>query len=441
MSKQRLEQKLNFSISPQQIQFLGLLQTPIVLLEKKIEDELEENPALEEEEDEVEEGELQKFTTHPANISVDGIQIEDRSDSLQDYLKKQLIVLNLSEDERFLLEYLIDSLDETGFLTRDLYSISGDLLINDNKTVKESELIIAHNTLKKLEPVGVGASALQECLLIQLKKLYPLELTAQEIILNHYKSFSNKNFELLIKKHNIKRKKLEEIYALVEGLNPIPAAGFSKNTTIANYIYPDFTISINNNEPTLQINKNNIKKIKVSRYYEDLLKDTNDRKTKIFLSEKIEKARWFKESIEKRHLTLKRVMLAIIDFQKKYLLSGIEKDLKPMRLVDIANIVKLDISTISRFSNSKYVETHFGTFKVKEFFSDAYRKDNGVVISTKEIKKHLNEIIKMEDKKNPYTDEQLSDLLGKDEYHIARRTVAKYRVLLGLENAKLRRRL
>ena len=249
------------------------------------------------------------------------------------------------------------------------------------------------------------------------------------------------NFELLIKEYKINKTKLEKIYRIVEGLNPIPAAGFSKYTSNVSYIYPDFTISTNNSELTLQINKGGIKQIKVSRYYENLLKETSDKKTKEFLTEKIEKAKWFKESIKKRNLTLKKVMTTIIDFQKNYLLSGLEKDIKPMRLADIANIVQLDISTISRVSNSKYVETHFGTFKVKEFFSDAYRKDNGEVISTKEIKTRLKEIISTEDKKKPYTDEELSELLGKDEYHIARRTVAKYREVLGLENAKLRRRL
>ena len=438
MSKQRLEQKLNFSLSPQQIQFLGLLQTPVVSLEKKIEEELEENPALEEDEEETN---SQKFTGKHNNMSFESYQIEDKSESLQDYLKKQLIGSNLEDGERFLIEYLIDSLDEHGFLSRDLDSVRDDLLINDNKKVNESELIRALDALKQLEPCGVGAASLQECLLIQLKTTNPLNLIAQKIILNHYKSFSNKNFELLIKEYSINKTKLEKIYKTVEGLNPIPAAGFSKHTSNVSYIYPDFSISTNNSELTLQINKGGIKQIKVSRYYENLLKETSDKKTKVFLTEKIEKAKWFKESIKKRGLTLKKVMTAIIDFQKNYLLSGLEKDIKPMRLADIANIVQLDISTISRVSNSKYVETHFGTFKVKEFFSDAYRKDNGEVISTKEIKTRLKKIISTEDKKKPYTDEELSELLGRDEYHIARRTVAKYREVLGLENAKLRRRL
>jgi len=437
MSKQRLEQKLSFTLSPQQIQFLGLLQTPIVLLEKKIEDELEENPALEEEE---EDSEVQKVTS-PSNTGLENFQIEDRSESLQDHLKLQLIGLDLNKDARYLVEYLIESLDESGFLNRDLISIGDDILINDNKKVEQSDLQDALVTVKSLEPTGVGAKDLQECLIIQLRKLKPNNMLAQQIILNHYKSFSNKNFELLLKKYDLKREELEEVYNIVEVLNPIPSAGFSKNVTTPNYIFPDFTIKVNNSELTLQINKGNFKQIKVSGYYEKLLKETSDKNTKMFLTEKIEKAKWFKDSIEQRNITLKKVMTAIINFQKKYLLSGLEKDLKPMRLVDIAHLVQMDISTISRVSNSKYVETNFGTFKVKEFFSDAYRKDNGEVISTKEIKKHLKEIIYTEDKKKPYTDEQLSELLGKDEYHIARRTVTKYRESLSIENAKLRRLL
>lgn len=435
MSKQRLEQKLGFILSPQQIQFLGLLQTPIVLLEKKIEDELEENPALEEEE---EDSEVHKVTK-PSNTVLENFQLEDRSESLQDHLKLQLIGLDLNKEKRYLVEYLIESLDESGFLNRDLISIGDDILINDNKKVEQSELEDALITLKSLEPAGVGAKDLQECLIIQLRKFRPTNMLAQQIILNHYKSFSNKNFELLLKKYDLKSDELKEIYNLVEALNPIPSAGFSRNATTPNYIFPDFTIKVNNSELTLQINKSNVKQIKVSSYYEKLLKETSDKNTKLFLTEKIEKAKWFKDAIEQRNITLKKVMTAIMSFQKKYLLSGLEKDLKPMRLVDIAHLVQMDISTISRVSNSKYVETNFGTFKVKEFFSDAYRKDNGEVISTKEIKKHLKEIINTEDKKKPYTDEQLSELLGKDEYHIARRTVTKYRESLRIENAKLRR--
>ena len=189
----------------------------------------------------------------------------------------------------------------------------------------------------------------------------------------------------------------------------------------------------------LQINKSNTKAIKVSKYYSDLLHQTNDDEAKEFLKIKVEKAQWFKEAIEKREETLKKVMIAIIQLQKNYFLSGSESTLIPMKLADVASIINMDISTVSRVSNSKYIETHFGTFKVKELFSEAFRKDNGELISTKEIKNSLKEIIDSEDKTRPFTDEQLSELLGKEDYHIARRTVAKYREQLSIETAKLRR--
>ena len=209
----------------------------------------------------------------------------------------------------------------------------------------------------------------------------------------------------------------------------------------AEYIYPDFTITISNNQLQLELNKSNAKTLKVSKFYSDLLLKTTDIKTKEFLKQKVEKAQWFKDSIEKRENTLKQVMLAIIQLQKDYLISGDECDLKPMKLADVADIVNMDISTISRVSNSKFIETHFGIFKVKELFSDAFRKDNGELISTNEIKSHLREIILTEDKLRPFTDEHLSEILGEKKYHIARRTVTKYRELLGIKTSKLRRKL
>ena len=439
MAKQRLEQKQYQNLSPQQIQFLGLLQTPIISLEKRIEEELEENPALDEDE------EIQEETnpnyTPSSKLRTEEFQIEDKSESLQDYLLKQLIGLNLKEETLFLVKYLINSLDDNGFLSRDLYSISSDLLINTGEAISENQLENALKILQELEPTGVASKDLKDCLLLQLEKLHSLEKIAFQIISEYYSPFSNKNYELLIKQLNISKIELKRVYKLVEGLNPIPAAGFSKNSTHGNYVYADFTITLGNNTLELNLNKGNSKKIKVSQYYSDLLLETTDLKTKEFLKQKIEKAKWFKESIEKRESTLKRVMLAIMEIQRPYLISGIESDLKPMKLADIADIVSMDISTISRVSNSKYLETHFGTFKIKELFSDAYRKDNGELISTKEIKRHLEKIISTEDKLAPFTDEKLAEILGKDEYHIARRTVAKYREQLGIKPAKLRRNL
>ena len=434
MSKQRLEQKQYQKLSPQQIQFLGLLQIPIVSLEKRIEEELEDNPALEEDEEN-----QTYFSSNKTDFS--SLQIEDKSESLSSYLEKQLVGIELSKENLFLVKYLINSLDSNGFLSRDLFSISSDLLISDNLDISEVKMLNALNVLQNLEPIGVGANNLQECLLIQLKKLYPENKLALKIITEFYSQFSNKNFENIIKNLEISEEKLKSTYSLIESLNPIPATGFYKNEEISEYIYPDFTLLVVNNQLELQLNKSNTKPIKISKYYSNLLKETTDETTKEFLQKKVEKAIWFKEALIKRETTLKKVMLAIISLQENYLLSGLESDLKPMKLADIANIVNMDISTISRVSNSKYVETHFRTFKLKELFSEAYKKDDGQVISTNEIKNHLKEIILNEDKTTPYNDEQLAELLGEDNYNIARRTVAKYREQLGIEIAKLRREL
>ena len=434
MSKQRLEQKQYQKLSPLQIQFLGLLQIPIVSLEKRIEEELEDNPALEEDEEN-----QTYFSSNKTDFS--DFQIEDKSESLTSYLEKQLVGNELSKGNLFLVKYLINSLDSNGFLSRDLFSISSDLLISDNLDISEVKMLNALNVLQNLEPIGVGSNSLQECLLIQLKKLYPENKLALKIITEFYSQFSNKNFENIIKNLGISEEKLKSTYSLIESLNPIPSNGFFKNEEISEYIFPDFTLLVVNNQLELQLNKSNTKPIKISKYYSNLLKETTDKTTKEFLQKKVEKALWFKEALIKREATLKKVMLAIISLQGNYLLSGEESDLKPMKLADIANIVNMDISTISRVSNSKYVETHFRTFKLKELFSEAYKKDDGQVISTNEIKNHLKEIILTEDKTTPYNDEQLAELLGKDNYHIARRTVAKYREQLGIEIAKLRREL
>lgn len=439
MGTQRLKQKQYQTLSPQQIQFLGVLQLPVLSLEKRIEEELEENPALDEEE-RLEENAV-VFKSPSSNQNVDDFQISDTSNSIQDHLIKQLIDLNLPDSVLFLVEYLINSIDDNGFLNRDLYSISSDLLTNTNNVVSEKELQLALKILQDLDPPGIGAKDLQDCLLLQLKKSYPNEKIAFKIISEYYTPFSNKNFEHLMKNLTLSKKDLKGVYVLIESLTPFPAAGFSINTAPANYIYPDFIISIINNSLQLKLNKGNVKALKISKYYSDLLLKTNDNDTKEFLAQKIDKARWFKESMEKRESTLRKVMKAIMELQKDYLISGFEIDLKPMKLADIADVVKMDISTISRVSNSKFIETHFGTFKVKELFSDAFRKDNGEVISTTVIKTQLKEIVLREDKLRPFTDEKLSELLGKDEYHIARRTVAKYREQLGIETAKLRRTL
>ena len=439
MNKQRLHQKQYHSLSPQQIQFLGLLQIPIVALEKRIEEELEDNPALEE--DEQEEVSLSERSFQQHNSNDIQFQIEDKSESLSDYLKQQLILLDITKEQLFLVQYLINSLDDNGFLNRDLHAITSDLLVNNNLDVSEHELGNALLVLQQLEPFGVGAQNLKECLLIQLRTLHPEKHLEQKIISDYYTPFCNKNFEYLAKHLEVDFNVLKSAYKTIESLNPIPGNGFSKNADHIAYVFPDFTVSIVDGKLETKLNKSNVKPIKVSQYYQNMLKETDDNATKKFLTEKVEKATWFQGAIEKRNETLKNVFSVILTIQEGYFFSGNEKDLKPMKLADIALVVNMDISTISRVSNSKYVATHFGTFKLKELFSEAYRKDNGELISTKEIKSKLQEIIATEDKINPFTDEKLAEMLGKDDYHIARRTVAKYRENLGLQTAKLRREL
>jgi len=439
MNKQRLVQKQYQNLSPQQIQFLSLLQTPIVSLEKRIEEELENNPALEE--DEHEEINQPLYQKKEGVNNFEEHQIVEKNESLENYLINQLIDLNLEDDIKFLVKYLINSIDKNGFLNRDLYSISSDILINHNENIEEKKLDEALTILKSLEPIGIGSKNLQECLLIQLKTRFPNEEDAYNIILHHYSSFSNKNYEFIIKKIGLSKIELRKIYELIAKLQPIPSTGFSSQSNTTKYIYSDFTISTINSEIELQINKANTKPVKTSNYYSALLNETKDSKTKEFLSKKIEQANWFKEAIIKREHTLKIVMQAIIKLQKDYFLSGAESDLKPMKLSDIAEMVNMDISTISRVSNSKYIETQFGTFKVKELFSEAYIKESGEIISTNVIKNKLKELIAIENKLSPLTDEQLTRELSKHEFNIARRTVSKYREILNIKTAKLRREI
>jgi len=448
MNKQRLEQNQKVNLSPQQIQFLSLLQIPIVELEKRIKEELEDNPALEETNELPQHvGDIKEdrgFSNYSKSTSGTNqfFYVEDKKESLSDYLHSQLNTLNINENLNFLTSYLINSLNEFGFLNRSLQSICDDLLISNSISVSLDEINTAVDLLKSFDPCGVGAKDLQECLIIQLSKLFPENIFAKNVIENFYIDFTNKNFDKIIKKTGASKDELKAVYKLIESLNPSPSRGFSEDNIPEQYISADFSVILkNNNELEIELKKPILKNLKPSLYYKNLLAETNDKQTISFLQNKIEQANWFIDALIKRDITLKKVMNAMAQFQKSFFISGNEKDLIPMKLADIANIVNMDISTISRVSNAKYVETFFGTFKLKELFSEAYRKDNGEVISTKEIKKRLVELIELEDKSNPYTDEKLSEMLEKEEYHIARRTVAKYREGMGIQTSKIRKQL
>jgi len=445
MNKQRLQQNQQLKLSPKQIQFLGLLQTPLTSLESRIEEELEKNPALEEEIVDEEESDFQTEYQYYKRNNPDYSPppIPDKEESLYEALLKQLLLLNLEEQEYDLAQYLIGCLDDNGFLTRDLYIIENDLLLNQDIEVSEKELERILQKIQTLEPFGVGAKSMQECLVLQLKakeKTKSIQL-AIDVLQNYYDPFSKKNFDAIFRKSEINKFQLKQVYLEVEKLNPNPGSAFSNSTEMTNYILPDFSINYIDGKLNLKLNKSNNRQVFVNKSYEKMLAETKDKQAKDFIKQKIESAIWFADAIKQRENTLHNVMSAIINFQHDYFISGDEKDLKPMKLMDIAQIVSMDISTISRVSNSKYVETSFGTFLLKELFSEAYHKEDGTVISTKEIKEKLKEILESEDKKQPLNDEKLAELLGKQEYHIARRTVAKYREQLHIPVARLRRTL
>ena len=446
MQRQRqiLKQKLN--LSPLQIQFLNLLQIPIVDLDKRIEKEIEENPVIEE--DDLEESENEKVylsTNNQSNERKTDFLVDNFTgniNTLSGHLQNQLIGSKKSEDELKVVKYLINSLDENGFLRRESTSIINDYYIINDIEIGEDLLNDALKTLKDLEPAGVGAKNLRECLIIQNNKSdFDNKLLVKNILENYYEAFTNKNFEKMIRELNIEKEQLSLVYNNVEGLNPIPGAGFAKNKDNTEYIIPDFRISSKDGNIDIKLNKVRRRKINVSSYYQKILDETNDEKTKDFLKQRLEQAKWFIESLEKRNETLLKVMSAIVEIQKAYFISGEDRDLKPMKLADISQKVQLDISTISRVTNSKYLEASFGTFLLKELFSEAYRKDNGEIISTKEIKNKLMEIIETENKEHPFTDENLCKLLGENDYNIARRTVAKYRDELKIPTARNRRSL
>ena len=445
MQKQHQILRQKFKLSPQQIQFLGLLAIPVVDLEKRIEEELEENPTLEESDDtENIDNKEENFHYKSKNSKLDFVvdNITGNLDSLSNFLHKQVVGINNSDKEVELLEYLIDSLDDNGFLMQRHNAIIDDYFIANDILISEQELNDTLNILKSFDPAGVGAKDLQECLIIQLeRKDNVYKSISIEILRNYYHEFSNKNFEKIIKELKISEEELAGVYKEIETLNPIPGGSFSINKENTEYVVPDFSLKNSEDGISVILNNPNKRNVAVNKYYEKLLKETSDAETKDFLQTKIEKAKWFVDALKKRNKTLKDVMETIVKIQKNYFISGKEYDIKPMKLADIAEIIKMDISTISRVTNSKYVETNFGSFLLKDFFSEAYKKDNGDIISTKEIKKKLIDIIEGEDKTKPYTDEVICELLGKEDYHIARRTVAKYREELKIPISKFRRKL
>ncbi len=479
MLKQTQQQRLQQKLSPQQIQIVKLLELPTLQFEERVKKELEENPLLEEQEEidsnketgedaeensNDEEFDLEDYMNseddtpsyklHSKNYSVDDKYEEipfSRGKSFHEHLETQVgLRMQFNEQERQLAAYIIGNIDEDGYLRRDLESIVDDLLFSANVETDMKTLERLLTVVQDFDPPGVGARTLQECLALQLQKL-PKRNKEQDyalkIITENFDLFTKKNYDKLVKRLGVSRDELRNIVAEITRLNPKPGSTFSQsNTQGAAYITPDFIIEMQDGELQMSLNSRNVPDLRVSDTYKDLLKggkksDKASRDAVIFVKQKISAAKWFVDAVRQRQQTLLSVMTAIIQRQKEFFIEGDEKMLKPMILKDVAEDTDLDISTISRVSNSKYVQTHFGVFPLKYFFSEAMMTESGEEVSTREIKRILQDCVDNEDKRKPLTDEKLAEILQEKSYLIARRTVAKYRENLGIPIARLRKEL
>ena len=478
MLNQKLHLKLSQKLSPQQIQLMKLIQLPLQELEQRLAREIEENPALESGKEETYPDE--SLDDNDTSSKEDEINIDDylSEDDVPDYklssnnyspddeeknlpfvsgisfnqsLTNQLQSFSLKNADLEIAKFLVGSIDQTGYLRRDLEDIVDDLAftegINTSKKNIEKILEIIH----LLDPPGVGAQDLKECLLIQLKrkKVSKDISNAIKIIETSFEIFSKKHFKKIILKLNISEIDLKRAILEIEKLNPKPGAAFAESTKMNSTIIPDFKIEIIDNKLNLTLNSRNAPDLYVSREYKNMLsgyqaakKTSRSQKDAVtFIKQKLDAAKWFIDAINQRNQTLLLTMEAIMNFQKNYFLSGDETDIKPMILKDIANEIKMDISTISRVANSKYVDCPYGIKLLKSFFSEGIVNSDGVEVSTIEIKKELKEIITEENKTNPLTDDQLTKKINQKGYPIARRTVAKYREMIGAPVARLRKKL
>ena len=482
--KQYLKLKLNQKLSPQQIQLMKLIQLPTIDFEQKIKQELEENPALEikdnsndaldEDFSNSNEDELNNESIDDEDINIeDYINYDDtpayklsyntNNDSenseiplasgisFTEYLLNQLNTLRLNDDEAKIAEFLVGSIDNSGYLRQNTDEIIDDLAFTQNIEVSTKKLNKILSIVQQLDPPGVGAQSLQECLILQLKRKpsnKQIDL-ANNIIKKSFDQFSKKHFNKLIEKYDINEKELKAAINEIEKLNPKPGNSYSNYEKPIEQIIPDFKIEISNNSLALTLNNRNNPVLKISNHYNEMLKgyklDKNKTKSQKeaiqFIKQKLDSAKWFIDAVKQRQETLYITMHAIMKYQEEYLLSGDEKKIKPMILKDIAEKIEMDISTISRVANSKYVDTPYGTKLLKEFFSESMTNQSGEEISTIEIKKILEIIVENENKRAPQTDEKLVKLLKEKGYKIARRTVAKYREQLNIPVARLRKEI
>ena len=461
-------QKLLQKLSPQQIQMIKLLELPAIQLEQRIKQEIEENPVLEEEIEEKkdEDGE-------PKEVSVDDF-IDDtpsykmrtnnhsRDDqqrpvyitegrSLAEYLDEQIGFRNLSTKQRQIADYLIGSIDDDGYLRRDLEAIADDMAFNLGVEADVSELEEVLDIIHELEPAGAGARSLQECLLLQLNRRpeasKPFRI-ARKILTDYFTEFSKKHYEKLMSRLGVSEEEFREAIEVITGLSPKPGNLYNEGGNDATpYITPDFILDYQDGRFDLSLNARNVPEVKINRQYMDMVREKaaaqggtdSEKEAMQFLKSKIDSAKWFISAIKQRQDTLMRTMTEILDYQCDFFKDGDFGKLKPMILKNIADRTGLDVSTISRVVNSKYIQKHFGILPLKQLFSEAMQTESGEEVSSYEIKQILTDCIKGENKRKPLTDEVLMDILNEKGYKIARRTVAKYREMLGIPVARLRK--
>ncbi|MGM0375417.1 MAG: RNA polymerase factor sigma-54 [Bacteroidota bacterium] len=480
MLKQGLQQKLLQKLSPLQIQVIKLLEIPSTQLEQRIKQEVEENPVLEMEreqpESEEEEDNSTETDSEQDEMSIDAyIQDEDipayklssrnfsKEDKQEDvpfssgttfheHLVSQMGLRIMDERQSLIAEYIIGNIDEDGYLRRDVDEIIDDIAFSQNVEVDEKEALEVLRMVQDFDPPGVAARDLRECLMLQLERKDqedPVIQQAYQLVKNHFEEFTRKHYDKIKKRMHLEEEELKDILDEILKLNPKPGSSYSNPVTkTVQHIIPDFILEVEDGEPKLFLNNRNIPELRISNTYSDMFEDYQANKKNqskeqkealMFVKQKLDSAKWFIDAIKQRQNTLMTVMQAILDYQYEFFLEGDETKLKPMILKDIADRTGLDISTVSRVSNSKYIQTHFGIYPLKYFFSEGLQTESGEEVSTREIKRILQDCIDNEDKRKPLTDDKLAKILQEKSYNIARRTVAKYREQLNIPVARLRK--
>lgn len=478
--KQHLTQKLEQRLSPQQIQLMKLLQVPTMELDQRIKQEIEENPALEEgKEEEFEDSDLEDEYSDDSDIEEEFDYSDYLDDDTPDYktnannrskddeerviplsgdktfherMLDQLAMLDMTNNQYLIADVLIGNLDDAGYLNREVEAVVDDLAFSMNVTVTEKEVEETLKIVQTLDPAGVGARDLRECLMLQIERKQNGDITrytAKKILEDCYEEFTKKHYAQIQKKLEIGEEDLKDAIEEIIKLNPKPGGSSISRAKNVQQIIPDFMITEFEGKLELTINGRNAPQLRISKGYETMLRNhaegakTNksDKEAITFVKQKLDGAKWFIDAIKQRQETLLFTMSAIMNYQKEFFLTGDETKLKPMILKDIADIVSLDISTISRVANSKYVQTNYGIYQLKYFFSESLSTDSGEEVSTREVKAILSEAVDNELKRKPLTDEKLAKLLNDKGYNIARRTIAKYREQLNIPVARLRKEL